>query len=272
MQPRGRNCAALAEANPILPLDTRIGFSEEGHKYFIDGSVFQGKSATTLVREQFSGEEFDGPLVVRRNLASWRAKPSSKYHSLVHSLDDAQAEAAILATWAEANRLGTETHLVCERVLNGEDPGEESVGVSKEMSQFRTFLRDHPTLKPYRTELSLFYSRPEGSVSVCGQLDALLKCSESGAVVMVDFKRTNHSLAADAPCFGKEGLGVLEGIPANDFHKYSLQLSIYTVLCEHHGIQVDSRYLLKLHPDMETYEFAQCCDLVEEARAIVAGV
>jgi hypothetical protein len=35
---------------------------------------------------------------------------------------------------------------------------------------------------------------------------------------------------------------------------------------------VDSRYLLKLHPDMETYEFAQCCDLVEEARAIVAGV
>jgi hypothetical protein len=272
MDARGRNCSALAKANPILPLDTRIDFSEEGHRYFIDSSVFRGKSATTLVREQFSGELFDGPLVVRRNLASWRAKPFSKYHRLVQSLDDASAEAAVLAQWADANRLGTLTHLVCERVLNGEDPGEESAEVSKELMQFKNFLADHPTLKPYRTELSLFYTRPDGSVSVCGQLDALLKCSESGATVMIDFKRTNHSLAPDTHSFGKEGLGALEGIPANDFHKYSLQLSVYTVLCEHHAIQVDSRYILKLHPDIETYEFAQCCDLVKEARAIVEEV
>ena len=80
MQARGRNCCTLAEANPILPLDLRVGFSEEGHQYFMDSLVFHGKSATTLVREQFSGDEFNGPLVVRRNLASWRAKPSSKYH------------------------------------------------------------------------------------------------------------------------------------------------------------------------------------------------
>lgn len=272
MQARGRNCSALAKTNPILPLDTRVDFSEEGHKYFIDGSVFQGKSATTLVRDNFSGEEFDGPLVIRKYLSSWRSKPSSKYHSLVRSLDDASAEAAVLAQWADANRLGTETHLVCERLLNGEDPGEEAILVSKEIIQFKQFLKDNPTLRPYRTELSLFYTRPDGSVSVCGQLDALLKCSESGAVVMIDFKRTNHSLDPKASCFGKEGLGLLKGVPANDFHKYSLQLSIYTVLCEQHGIQVDSRYLLKLHPDIETYEFVQCCDLVQEARAIVEAV
>ena len=272
MQARGRNCRALAEANPILPLDTRVSFAEEGHRYFIDGSVFRGKSATTLVRDSFSGELFDASLIVRRNLASWRAKPSSKYHALVQSLDDASAEAAVLAQWSDANRLGTLTHLVCERVLNGEDPGEESSEVSKELSQFKSFLADHPTLQPYRTELSLFYTRPDGSVSVCGQLDALLKCSESGATVMIDFKRTNHSLAADTHSFGKQGLGALEGIPANDFHKYSLQLSVYSFLCEHHAIQVDSRYILKLHSDIETYEFVQCSDLVEEARAIVEAV
>jgi len=272
MQARGRNCCTLAEANPILPLDLRVGFSEEGHNYFIDSLVFHGKSATTLVRDSFSGELFDAPLIVRRNMASWRAKPSSKYHHLVQSLDDASAEAAVLSQWADANRLGTLTHLVCERVLNGEDPGEESSEVTKELSQFKKFLEDHPTLHPYRTELSLFYSRPDGSVSVCGQLDALLKCSETGAIVMIDFKRTNHDLSPNTHSFGKEGLGVLAGVPANDFHKYSLQLSIYTVLCEHHGIQVDSRYLLKMHPDMETYELAQCCDLVADARAIVEAV
>ena len=267
----GRNCTKLASDNPILPLDTRISFSEEGHKYFIDGSVFQGKSATTLVRDSFSGEEFNGPLVVRRNLASWRAKPASKYHELVRSLDDASAEAAVLAQWDDANRLGTETHLVCERVLNGEDAGPEASNVAKELSQFKSFLADHPTLEPYRTELSLFYTRPDGSVSVCGQLDALLKCSETGAVVMIDFKRTNHSLTPDTHSFGREGLGVLEGIPANDFHKYSLQLSLYSVLCEHHGIHVDSCFLLKLHSDLSTYELTRACDLMEEARSILAA-
>ena len=272
MSVHGRNCTSLASANPIPLLDSRIDFSEEGHRYFIDGEVFVGKSATTLVKDSFSGEEFNGPLIVRKNLASWRSKPSSKYHTLVSKLDDASAEAAILAQWDDANMLGTQTHLVCERVLNGDPPGDEASTVSKELSQFKSFLEDHPTLQPYRTELSLFYTRPDGSVSVCGQLDALLKCSETGQVVMIDFKRTTHNLAPDTHSFGKEGLGCLEGIPANDFHKYSLQLSIYSVLCEHHGLHVDSRFILKLHNDIESYELVQCCDLVQEARAILSSV
>jgi len=271
MAVHGRNCTSLASANPIPLLDSRIDFSEEGHRYFIDGEVFVGKSATTLVKDSFSGEEFNGPLIVRKNLASWRSKPSSRYHKLVSHLNDASAEAAILKQWDDANVLGTQTHLVCERVLNGDPPGDEALTVSKELSQFKSFLEDNPTLQPYRTELSLFYTRPDGSVSVCGQLDALLKCSETGQVVMIDFKRTTHDLAPDKHSFGKEGLGCLEGVPANDFHKYSLQLSIYSVLCEHHGLHVDSLFILKLHNDIESYELVQCCDLVQEARAILSS-
>lgn len=254
----------------MQPVDQRIAFAEEGHQYWVDGRAFAGPSVTTLVGQQFAGDKFDADAVVQKNLRSWRHNASSKYHDVVAGLDDADASAAIRRMWAETTRMGTLLHYVAECHLNEEPPAEEDVAqVPREYAQLKQFLADHPTLEPWRTELSLFWHRPDGRVVAVGQLDALLRCRETGKLLLVDFKRVERALDPDERDYGRGGKGVMNGCRGNAWIRYSLQLNFYAVMCEQHGIAVDALYLLQMHPALQEYKLLQACDLKAEARAIL---
>jgi hypothetical protein len=270
---RGRNCVALARDNPIASLDDRIAFVENGHKYLVDGLPFKGRSVTAVLKDQFEGEAFEAAVVIRRNLASWRRKPQSKYGAVVAGKTDDEAQAAIEAVWNDANRLGTLTHLVCEQRCNGVEPLESDLAeVGAEDAQFRAFLQDYPTLVPWRTELSVFYSRPDGSVSIVGQLDALFKCSETGKLLLVDFKRVPKSLAPDEHDWGRSGVGVMEGCLGNKYNQFSLQCHLYAAMAEQHGVNVDQCMILQMHEELPAYKLIRCCDLASEAKQILAAL
>lgn len=269
----GRNCVTLARRNPMMTLDERIAFSEEGHRYWVDGLEFKGPSVTTLVAQQFAGDKFDAAAVVRKNLSTWRRNASSKYHTLISGKNDAEATAAIQHAWSETTRLGTLLHYVAECRLNEEEPAAEDVSqVVREDAQLQEFLVDYPTMEPWRTELSLFYTRPDGRVAAVGQLDALFKCRETGKMLLIDFKRVERRLDPEERDWGRGGIGLMEGLRGNQFVKFSIQLHIYAAMCEQHGIPIDACYILKLHPTVPQYQLLQACDLKAEARAILAAL
>lgn len=266
----GRNRITLAQRYPLPALDERIAFAEEGHKYWVDGIHFSGPSVTTLVGKQFAGDKFDSKAVINKNIVSWRRNASSKYYSLIAGKNDTDAAVAIERAWSETTRLGTLLHYVAECHLNEEPADDADVAqVAKEYTQLQAFLVDYPTLAPWRTELSLFYTRADGSVAAVGQLDALFKCHETGKIVLIDFKRVERRLDANERDYGRCGVGVMDGCKGNDWCRYSLQLNFYAVMCKQNGIPIDALYILKLHPTLSEYELVQACDLETEARAIL---
>ena len=270
-QARGRNATALAVANPIAGLDARISVEEDDHSYFIDGVLFEGPSVTSLVSQSFAGEKFNGPAIIERYLPRWRADPDHKYHNAVRGLNDDDAMETILQTWERASILGTLLHKVAELKLNGE-VHDVPLEVATESQQFESFMADHSSLVPIRTELSMFYSDGGTKVVACGQADAVFHCPKLHETWIVDFKRTDKNLDPDAHDFGKPGLGPMNGVPGNDFNKYSLQQSIYSAMAAQHGIRVAKCFLLQMHPSLETYKLHECADFRQQAQQILESL
>ena len=192
---------------------------------------------------------------------------------MVAGKTDEEAEAAVKQCWDQANALGTKVHLLIEQHCNGVEPLPcDLVECHAEYAQYLAWRADFPTLQPWRTELSLLYASKSGEVKLCGQLDALFRCNETGKTLLIDWKRVNKRLARDEYDFGRCGKGVMAGLPGNDRFKYSLQLHIYGAMCEHHGIHVDALYILRIHPATGTYALFQAIDLAAEARAILQAL
>lgn len=276
VEARGRNFAQLAEANALKGLDERIMYDDDAHRYTVDSAVVP-RSVTAVLKTVLNESEFDPGLIIRKNLAAWRRNPRSKYGVVVAGRSDAEAAEQIKKQWTDANRLGTALHRRLEGFLNGvamEDDGETDVewpSVVKAVESLQSV-----GAQPFRTELSVFWTRgSDGAVTCAGQVDALLRCGEGEGAefVMVDLKRTDKRLAATVEPFeGKTCRAPLEKQWANEFNKYSLQLSCYCVMLKQcTGIDVPSqnRFLLRAHPSSPGAELIACACFDAEAEQIL---
>ena len=65
--------------------------------------------------------------------------------------------------------------------------------------------------------------------------------------------------------------GPLRHVPANAYHKYALQLSLYSLMLEEtHGVRCQGGlFLMRMHAAYETYEVVSCRDMRDEARAVL---
>ena len=73
--------------------------------------------------------------------------------------------------------------------------------------------------------------------------------------------------AIDITRFGKR---FLDGKPLNDHYKYSLQLSLYTVIfTQQTGLPIESCRLLQIHPDLDGHRWIDATDLTTEARELL---
>lgn len=266
-----RNYEFLRNEHNIAGLDDRIVFDEDKHAYHVDGQKVP-KSVTGFVKD-VSGDDFNGPLIIEKNLASWRAKTNSKYFATIDGLNDEEAKAAILSEWNGAGRLGTALHKRMEGLLNGM-PDVADNETDPEFAAARDYVAGMTGLTPLRTELSLFYERGNGTVPCAGQADALF-VDEENELVIVDFKRTDKDLTAAAKPFkGKRCKAPLEGYYANENTKYSLQQSFYSVMIEQRmGIPVppNKRFLLKIPPGGGVCELIRCAVFDEQAKALLEG-
>ena len=140
--------------------------------------------------------------------------------------------------------------------------------IVQEVVQHDAFMRSHfiteHALVPYATELLVWYTIDDHAVSA-GQVDAVLRSSDTGEFFLFDWKRVSskHELTAcEQPFASRHGVGECGAIPDTHFHKYSLQCCIYGIMLGHsRGIRVGNRmYLVRVHEDRESYQVVECCD------------
>lgn len=263
---RGRNATLLADKNPF-DFDDRVTFDEDSHTYTVDGKKLT-MSVSSIVKIGFPGGKFDPVLVIRRNLASWRSKPDSKYHDTVRGLSDADARAAIQRLWDGEAEKGTRLHKWAELVANEETPVDIISDMSQEQTQIMTgwAMFSCKGLEIVRTEHSIFY--PPTDPWLGGQVDFLMH-SDKGYTI-VDLKRTDKDLDAQASSYGKTGAGPMSVYKDNDHMRYSLQQSLYGVLLEAlTGEVVTDMFLLQVHPSFTHPKLIPCTDLRVEAQMLL---
>ncbi len=256
----------LAQKNPF-PGDPDILFDEPSHTYTVRGKKVP-ISVTKLGSQAVPPEHrFDGRKVITKNLTSWRANASSKYHSMVADVDDEKAIANVLASWDKNRDAGTDMHKCFEQFLNDE-PVDKADAHAVEMAQFHVAMDRLVGLTPVRTEMSIFANDARGDAAVAGQIDLLMQDSEGGLHI-VDFKRTANDLNPGAFSFGKT---FLNDLPLNDHYKYSLQLAMYALMFElQTGKPILSMRLMQVHPALDAARIVPTSDMAEHARTLLEG-
>ena len=256
-------CDVLAAKNPH-PRDARVEYIDETHTYLLDG-VALPLSVSGLWSRYFP--HFDANECLNKYFKGWVHDPKSKYFtllrylSLVHKMDDDCQQQEIKKLWsangADASDLGTQMHHDIEFFLNDLPPDAPD---APEFLQFRKwwdeFMPD-TGIAAYRTEFSIY----DEDAKLAGQIDCLLKTTD-GRYVMVDWKRVNPTprrpnqppelLGPDQRAFNNEcGVAGMacEKLPNTSFWHYVVQQRLYAnILSKHYDIEVDSSWLLQMHP------------------------
>lgn len=262
---RGRNATALSEQNPFS-FDERVTFDEARHLYTVDERRAE-RSVTNLVREAFA-DNFDAVKIIKKNLVSWRANQSSKYHELVVDKKDQEAIDAVVALWNKGRDSGTELHKSAELWMNGETPPP-----GDDLELFKTGWEELRGLghAACRTELSVFWDRDDDTTTA-GQIDLLTKTE--GGYAIVDIKRSDKNLTSGASSFGRKGAaGTVFGRLDDTPHmRYSLQLSFYAeMFCRLTGEPVTQMLLLQVDPVNNSVSVVPCTDLRQQARSFLSA-
>lgn len=240
----------LSEKNQH-PRDSHIKFDEPTHTYTIDGSS-DYTSVTTWNHTHF--KKFDADVIINRMMRS-RNWLSSKYYG--------QTADEIKAGWDqnrdEAAQAGTKMHYDIECYYNGVNV----INDSEEFRFFKTFVADHPELKPYRTEWTIW----DSELRIAGSIDILYE-NPDGTLSIYDWKRSK-GIVRNKQYEEYSTTQCLSHIPDTNFWHYALQLNTYKAILEkNYGKKVTKMCLVCLHPDQRTYQLIDIPELNEEIEAL----
>jgi ATP-dependent exoDNAse (exonuclease V) beta subunit len=265
--------------NPVLSnrnahiRDKNIKFFEEEHKYIITcDAESKYTSVTTWCHSHFP--HFDANEVINNMMKGKNWKEGHKYWGLT-------AE-QIKKQW-NTNRdnvagAGTDLHYEIECFNNDKrfsftysnkelyeiymiDFKEKLDTMPIEWKYFLNFVRDNPTLTPYRTEWTVYNE----DVKIAGSIDMIYE-NPDGTLSIYDWKRAK--IITRINNFNKFAITPLIcHFPDSNFWHYALQLNTYKVILEQkYGKVVKDLYLVRLHPDAEEkdYELIKLPDLSKE--------
>jgi ATP-dependent exoDNAse (exonuclease V) beta subunit len=130
-----------------------------------------------------------------------------------------------------------------------------------EWEYFLEFVRDHPHLKPYRTEWMIF----DEDLKIAGSIDMVYE-NPDGTLSIYDWKRSKEITKVNN--WNKFATNqLISHFPDANFWHYALQLNTYKAILEaKYGKTVKDLYLVRLHPDIQekTYELLQVPILEKE--------
>ena len=259
------------------PRDKHIQFFEEGHKYVIlTEPHVKYTSVTTWNHSHFP--HFDADEVINNMMKGKGWKEGHKYWGLTpqqikdqwNSNKDAVAGA------------GTNMHFEIECFNN--DPRFNIAYSNKELYEmymadnktchdstslewqyYINFIKDHPHLKPYRTEW-LVYNE---DVKISGSIDMVYE-NPDGTLSIYDWKRAKNITRINN--FNKFALSAqVCHLPDSNFWHYALQLNTYKAILEQkYDKTIKDLFLVRLHPDAEekNYELIPLPDLKREIKEL----
>lgn len=243
--------------------DSYIQFFEQGHKYTIQTDPTSTyTSVTTWNHSHFP--KFDADEIVKKMMSGKNWKEGHKYWGMTAK--------QIKAQWSNNKDnvagAGTKLHYDIECFMNNphlpkgythKDLFDYYYNAnthvfennSIEWEYFIQFVKDHPDLKPYRTEWMVYNE----DVKLAGSIDMVYE-NPDGKLSIYDWKRSkeitkvnNYDKYAITEC--------VSHLPDSNFWHYALQLNTYKEMLEQkYGKKVSGLYLVRLHPDAEeqTYE------------------
>jgi hypothetical protein len=265
-------CPILINKNSHIR-DKNIKFFEEDHKYIIAcDSESKYTSVTTWCHSHFP--HFNADEVINNMMKGKNWKEGHKYWGLT-------AE-EIKAKWSENGNsvagAGTDLHYEIECFNNDKrfqfsysnkelyeiymiDFKEKLEFMPIEWHYFLNFVRDNPTLIPYRTEWTIYNE----DVKIAGSIDMVYE-NPDGTLSIYDWKRSKNITRINN--FNKFAISPLIcHLPDSNFWHYALQLNTYKVILEEkYGKKVKDLYLVRLHPDAEekNYELIKLPDLSKD--------
>jgi ATP-dependent exoDNAse (exonuclease V) beta subunit len=237
------------------PRDDLIVFDEGPHVYTVKGEN-NYTSVTTWNHSHF--KQFDADKVIKQMMSS-RRWYQNKYFN--------KSPEEIKAIW-EANRddaakAGTKMHYDIECYYNNMPVDNSSV----EFNYFMNFVREHPELKPYRTEWMVW----DEELRLAGSIDMVFE-NKDGTLMIYDWKRSREIIRNKQ----YEEYSITECIshlPDTNFWHYSLQLNTYKAILEkNYGKKVTALRLVCLHPSNKNknYIIIDVPDLQEEVDELFA--
>jgi len=255
--------------------DSNIQFFELGHKYEILNEPGVKYTSVTTWNHSFFAE-FDADSIIENMMKGKGWKEGHKYWGL-------SAE-QIKALW-NSNRdsvagAGTDLHFEIECFNNNKrfkipytnkqlyemyisKNGEKLSTKPLEWQYFINFVKDHPELKPYRTEW-LVYNE---DVKISGSIDMVYE-NDDGTLSIYDWKRSKNITRINN--YNRFALPPqICHIPDSNFWHYALQLNTYKAILESkYGKKIRDLFLVRLHPEAEekNYELITVPDLSVEIR------
>jgi ATP-dependent exoDNAse (exonuclease V) beta subunit len=242
--------------------DKHIQFYEEDHKYIIDfDKDTKYTSVTTWVHENF--EQFDSDKIISKMMSGNKWKEGHKYWGMTVE--------EIKNQW-ETNKnavagAGTQLHYDIECFYNNyylpsnysnkelyeayiEKYIEELKQKPVEWQYFIQFVKDHPSLKPYRTEWTVFNE----DIKISGSIDMVYE-NNDGTLSIYDWKRSKAITRINM--FNKFATSrFISHLPDTNYWHYALQLNMYKYILEtKYNRRVKDLYLVRLHPETTTKSY-----------------
>jgi CRISPR/Cas system-associated exonuclease Cas4 (RecB family) len=230
----------LAEIN-AHERDQYIEFDEGPHIYTVRGKKGY-TSVTTWNHSHFA--DFDADSIIKNMLRSSKmSDPTYKYYGM--TAEDIKSQWNNKRDYSAG--AGTKMHYDIECYYNYMEVENDSI----EFEYFLRFDADFPELKPYRTEMMVYYEE----LKLSGSIDMIFE-NPDGTIQIYDWKRCQE-IVHETP-FNKFSTNpVIKHLPDTNFWHYALQLNTYkTILEEKYGKKVTGLYLVCIHPDnpYKTYD------------------
>ena len=218
------------------------------------------------IKEYFKELQFDA----QKHSYEVRGKPltsvSKTIHKYVEKVDfdkiagfiakrDGIPKSEVLAMWAAKRdnscSQGTIVHSFGENYFKGKQP---TNGFEEAIVKFWDNIPDY--IEPFLFELQMFSE----TLGIAGTSDIILFNNKTGKFIIADYK-TNEDLFKNYK--GKTLLAPFDNLLDSPYNKYQLQLSMYQLLFEQCGYEIESRRIIWLKPN-GTYENFKTEDLTQK--------
>ena len=129
----------------------------------------------------------------------------------------------------------------------------------KEWNYFLNFVRDNPSLKPYRTEWMIY----DEDIKIAGSIDMVFE-NPDGTLSIYDWKRCKE--ITEINTWKKYATNpIISHVADTNYWHYALQLNTYKAILERkYGKEIVRLCLVRLHPDAYEYELIALPVMTEE--------
>ncbi|MHA1512091.1 MAG: PD-(D/E)XK nuclease family protein [Promethearchaeota archaeon] len=248
--------------------DGAIVFYNNGHKYEITTDAgSQYTSVTTWCHSHFP--IFNGRMIIANMMKGKNWVLGHKYWGMTAE----EIQQLWRTNGQEAAIAGTKLHSKIEQFMNNNtltpdyqhnhlyDTYTLNEDVSTEWEYFIKFVKDHPELKPYRTEWMVYHDE----LKMAGSIDMVYE-NPDGTLTIYDWKRSKDINKTND--WKKTATNsIIKNFPDSNFWHYTLQLNTYKAILEaKYGKIVTKMCLVRLHPDNtdETYELLEVPIITEQ--------